>query len=101
CAGDTERLTLVPLGTTSDGLSLGVAIVGAPAPSSLDPFDGLFIVASQHGFEPAPREAALRLIRDLCYSEDPEVEAALTRPVAVVYNANPYGSVEFVRFNSL
>lgn len=101
-ANDTNRLTLHVVGTTPDGLPYGVAVVGNPAPDSFVDVKGVMIVASQHGFEPSAREAALRTIRDLAYTDDPNVLSAISdHPVAFIYNANPYGSKEFIRRNSL
>lgn len=49
----------------------------------------LFIGCLQHGNEPASREAALQLVRDLAYSADPAVLAYLaTHRVVVVSNIN-------------
>jgi len=55
---------------------------------------GLLIIASQHGDEPAPREAALQLMRNLAYStEQPPV------PVTIIPTPNPDGTEADTRQN--
>lgn len=73
------------------GRPVYVVGIGAPsAPATLDAAPGVLVVCFQHGMEPAPREAAFQLARDLAYTTDPTLVAYLTtRPVWIMPSANP------------
>lgn len=87
------RLALIPLGLASDGTAMRAVVIGSPPASAAQAL--LLVVASQHGNEPAPREAALRLVRDLAFAE-----VAPAAPIVVVPTANPWGAAMGDRLNS-
>lgn len=99
-AGDLLRLETI--GTTTEGRPLHLAVIGAPV--TRGEADGatptVLVVGSQHGNEPAGREASLKLIRDLAYTSDPELLDQLTRQtVLVIPSANPDGRARGSRAN--
>lgn len=90
---ETGRVRTLGLGFASDGTEIRALVVSADG--SAGPADaGLLVVAAQHGSEPAGREAALRLLRDLAYSSTPGP------PIVVVPTANPYGVAANTRGNA-
>src|SRR5690606_8967274 len=98
-ASDSGNLTIFDIGTCSDGNPMRVCVVASGGVTSLSQAQGAFlVVASQHGQERAPREAALRFVRDLAYTADPDLLDAL--PVVVIPTANPYGTVHVDRANA-
>lgn len=100
----SDRLEIEPIGTTLQGRPLHLARIGNPAPPPVDELDGektVFIVCSQHGNEPAPREMCLQEIRDLAFTDDPELlEFLRTTTVLVVPTANPDGREANTRGNA-
>ncbi|WP_413769030.1 M14 family zinc carboxypeptidase [Rhodococcus pyridinivorans] len=70
--------------------------IGATSPPIPGATDSMLVIGMQHGEETAAREAAIRFIRDLAYTTDPETVAYLaTHPVFVIptSNSNRIGSV--------
>ncbi|MBB5789785.1 M14 family metallopeptidase [Jiangella mangrovi] len=100
----TERLDIEQFGTTLQGRPMHLARIGNPAPPPVEELDGtktVFIVCSQHGNEPAPREMCLQEIRDLAFTEDPALlEFLRTTTVLVVPTANPDGREANTRGNA-
>lgn len=91
------RMRLETLGhSTNDGFPMWGVYLGAPAPATLaevTPQKCILFLGSQHGNEAAGREACLTFIRDLAYTTDPDILAALSgRTVIVIPNASPNGS---------
>lgn len=98
-ASDSGNVTILDIGPCSDGNPLRVCVIAPGGVGDLLEASGaLLVVASQHGIEPAPREAALRFIRDLAYTADPDLLNAL--PVVVIPTANPHGTVNGTRANA-
>src|SRR5688500_345763 len=69
----SERVTMTEIGRTQDDRPLHLVAIGDPGPRAAaearqEP-TSLFI-CSQHGNEPAGREACLRWLRDLAFSTD-------------------------------
>lgn len=86
---DGRPLHLFHFGTDDRG---GVA-VPASRPTA-------YVVCSQHGNEPAGREAGLQLIRDLAFTGDPALLALLRRSsVIITPTANPDGRARDARGN--
>lgn len=100
----TDRLDVEEFGSTLQGRPLHLARIGNPAPPEVAELDGaktVFIVCSQHGNEPAPREMCLQEIRDLALTDDPELlEFLRTTTVLVVPTANPDGREANTRGNA-
>ncbi|WP_369202083.1 M14 family metallocarboxypeptidase [Streptomyces sp. PU-14G] len=91
----TRRVTLDTLGRTEQGRPLRLARIGAPSPAGpakVRRGNSLLLICSQHGNEPAGREACLSTIRDLAFAKDRATKRFLSRTtVLVVPTANPDG----------
>ena len=62
----------------------------------------VYVLCSQHGNEPAGREAGIELIRDLAYTDDPALQELLTRAnVLITPTANPDGRFRNARENGI
>jgi predicted deacylase len=86
---DERPLQLFAFGT--DSRTGDVAGPGRPT---------VYVICSQHGNEPAGREAGIALIRDLAYADDPAVLELLSRAtVLITPTANPDGRARNVRGN--
>lgn len=103
-AGDRpDRVALRTLTTLPSGRPLHLAVIGAPVVTGESPkgVPTVLFVCSQHGDEPAGREAGLQLIRDLAYSDDPAVERQLReQAILVIPSANPDGRAANSRRNA-
>lgn len=86
--------TLADFGTSAGGHRLWYMEIGNPAGQTV------LIASNQHGNEPASREAALILIRDLAYTTDATLLAYLAEHrVVIVPAVNRDGTIVFSRLN--
>ena len=92
------------IGRTAQGRPLHLVRLGADRPrkaTAVRQEPTLMYVCSQHGNEPAGREACLSLLRDLAFSDDADTVDLLRRStVLFVPTANPDGRARNSRGNS-
>ncbi len=99
-----RRVQVDVIGKTKGGRPLHLVRVGDPTPhgrsAALRHPTALFI-CTQHGNEPAGREACLQLLRDLAFTEDPKLVRQL-REMTMLFipTANPDGRAANTRGNS-
>jgi hypothetical protein len=100
----SERVTVGVIGETALGRPLHLVAVGNPAPHSIEASQSqptTLITCTQHGNEPAGREACLKTIRDLAFTTDPVlVEQLSTQTLLFIPTANPDGRAANSRGNS-
>jgi hypothetical protein len=98
-----DRVRMDVLDTLPSGRPLHLFVIGAPVMSDEAPkaTPTVLVVGSQHGNEPAGREASLQLIRDLAYTDDPTLTGQLAeQTVLVIPSANPDGRASNSRGNA-
>lgn len=92
------------IGKTKQGRPLHLVQLGAPEPvgaSQARKRPTILFVCSQHGNEPAGREACLKLLRDLAFTTNkPLVSQLEDMTILFVPSANPDGSAANTRGNS-
>jgi hypothetical protein len=100
----SERVSIDVIGTTAQGRPVQLVQVGHPTPHGLEASlnrPTLMIACSQHGNEPAGREACLKTIRDLAFTDDPALIDLMSRQTFLfVPSANPDGRNSNSRGNS-
>ena len=99
----SDRVRITQIGATDEDRPLHLVTIGAPAPRGAafvrQQPTSLFI-CSQHGNEPAGREACLRWLRDLAFTEDAAlVEQLREQTVLFIPTANPDGRARNSREN--
>lgn len=99
----SQRVKIEVIGRTAKGRPLHLVRVADDAPSRREALrePTVLIVCSQHGNEPAGREACLKVIRDLAFAQDAAtLELLATRSFLFVPAANPDGREANSRGNS-
>ena len=100
----SDRVSMSVIGTTLQNRPLHLVQIGYPEPHGLEAAlqePTTMFVCSQHGSEPAGREACLKTIRDLAFTTDPElVELLSEQTFLFVPTANPDGRAANTRGNS-
>lgn len=103
-AESSDRVTYSQVGTTEEGRPLHLVRVGFPEPpSDEDIAEGrnMLVIGTQHGNENAPREMALQLLRDLAFTDDPQVLEQLSdATILFIPTANPDGREANTRSNA-
>ena len=100
----SDRVVIDTVGRTKEGRPLQLVRLGYPVPAprsaALRRPTTLF-VCSQHGNEPAGREACLQRLRDLAFTDDAELIAQMKeQTILFVPAANPDGREANARGNS-
>ncbi len=100
----SARATVSEIGRTEQGRPVQLVEVAAPGPGGASRSHSrptAMLVCTQHGNEPAGREACLQLLRDLAFTEDAARVALLERVKYIfVPTANPDGRAANDRENS-
>ena len=100
----SSRVKLSTIGKTREGRPLQLIRIGRPAPLSATHARSrpvALFICTQHGNEPAGREACLQMLRTLALTSDPGVLRLLARwTVLFVPTANPDGRAANARENS-
>lgn len=100
----SDRVEIDVIGKTAQGRPLHLVQLGFPKPASAGEArrqPTILFVCSQHGNEPAGREACLRLLRDLAFTKDKGLVSQLEKTtVLFVPSANPDGRAANARENS-
>jgi len=104
-AAGSERVALSEIGRTLEDRPLHLVEIGAPGPHSLEPEPierpTVLFVCTQHGNEPAGREACLEWLRDLAFTTDPTLVRQLEeQTILFVPTANPDGRAANTRGNA-
>lgn len=91
----SERMEYSQVGTSSEGRPLHLVKVGFPTPPSDEEIANgrnMLVLGSQHGNEPSGREMSLQLLRDLAFTDNPELQELLSKTtILFIPSANPDG----------
>ena len=103
-ASESERVSYSMIGSSVEGRPLNLVKVGFPEPPSEDEIEdgrNILIMGTHHGNEPAGREMALKLLRDLAFSDDQETIDHLSRvTILFIPTINPDGREANKRFSA-
>jgi hypothetical protein len=106
-AGRSDRLTITEIGRSVSGeRPLHLVAMGTRArqesPAAAKETPTVLFVGSQHGNEPAGREAVLIALRGLAFTEDPTLRRTLDEhTILVIPSANPDGRARNIRTNGV
>ncbi|OEH53453.1 carboxypeptidase [Oceanobacillus sp. E9] len=100
----SDRVSYSQIGTTVEGRPLHLVRVGFPEPPSDEDIangNNMLVIGTQHGNEGAPREMALKLLRDLAFTDDEErLELLQDATILFIPTANPDGREADTRSNA-
>ncbi|HEV2814510.1 MAG TPA: M14 family metallocarboxypeptidase [Solirubrobacteraceae bacterium] len=99
----SSRVAVDVIGKTAEERPLHLVRIGDTPPTQKEALrqPTVLFVCSQHGNEPAGREACLKVLRDLAFADDPAtLELLATRSFLFVPAANPDGREANTRGNS-
>lgn len=100
----SDRVVVEIIGRSIQNRPIHLVRIGDPAPRSPDAARALPVqlnICSQHGNEPAGREACLRWLRDLAFTEDEVLVAQMRRQtILFIPSANPDGRQANTRGNA-
>nr|MBV6628985.1 hypothetical protein [Oceanococcus sp. HetDA_MAG_MS8] len=100
----TERIDIQTIGWSHEGRPLQLVRLGHPRPVSLSAAQSMPVelhICTQHGNEPAGREACLIALRDLALSTDPVLIDQMARQLTLfIPTANPDGRETNSRTNA-
>ncbi len=103
-ATKSERVTYSQIGSSVEGRPIHLVRVGYPEPPSDEEIAAgrnILIMGTPHGNEPAGREMTLKLMRDLAFTEEPELLDFLNEAtVLFVPTPNPDGREANTRGNA-
>jgi len=97
----SDRMEYEVYGHSAEGMPMHLVKVGYPAPDTNEEIAegrNIFIMGTIHGNEPSGREMTLQTMRDLAYSEDPEmIELLKKSTILFLPTANPDGREANIR----
>ncbi|GAB3797959.1 M28 family peptidase [Virgibacillus kimchii] len=100
----SDRVTYTELGRTVEDRPLHLVRVGYPEPPSDEEIAegrNMLTIGTQHGNEPAPREMTLQTLRNLAFTEDPELLDQMSETTFLfIPTANPDGREADTRQNA-
>jgi zinc carboxypeptidase len=100
----SERVAVEVIGKSTEGKPMHLVRIGDPRPRALEAARTLPVqlnMCTQHGNEPAGREACLRWLRDLAFTNDPTLVAQMRdQTILFVPTANPDGRDANTRGNA-
>jgi hypothetical protein len=103
-AASSERVSYTEIGRTVEDRPLHLVRVGYPEPPSDEEIaDGrsMLTIGTQHGNENAPREMALQTLRNLAFTDDPELLEQMSETTFLfIPTANPDGREMDTRRNA-